>query len=77
MYTFTLRNAGHWPDSLEVLVTPDENNVTYLETELPIDPWGNAYQYRPPLEEGDTGRIWSIGPNGFDEDGGGDDIVVE
>ena len=27
---YAVNNGGHYPDSLEVLVTPDENGATYL-----------------------------------------------
>jgi len=47
----------------------------YLDGEL-ADAWGNAYQYRFPGEhEPNEPDIWSNGPNGVNEDGGGDDIV--
>lgn len=36
------------------------------------DPWGNAYN----IEFGEEGiRVWSSGPNGKDERGGGDDVI--
>ena len=45
---------------------------------LLLDPWGNPYVYQR-YEPGDNLRwhtyvIYSIGPNGIDEDGWGDDI---
>jgi len=45
---------------------------------LLIDPWGNPYVYQR-YEPGDNLRwhtyvIYSVGPNGIDEDGYGDDI---
>ena len=39
----------------------------------PLDPWGHAYIYRD-RGDGRTPKIYSFGPNGIDEDGGGDDI---
>ena len=48
----------------------------YTKTgELPMDPWGNEYQYRYPPEnsKGDLPDIWSYGPDG--QDNTEDDIV--
>jgi hypothetical protein len=39
------------------------------------DPWGHAFVYSV-RDRGKTVTIWSIGPNGRDEQGQGDDIVV-
>jgi general secretion pathway protein G len=37
-------------------------------SEIPLDPWGNPYQYRYPPERGTTDfpDIWSFGPDGQD-----------
>lgn len=41
----------------------------------PVDPWGNPYRYRYPGTHNIGGYdIWSVGPNGVDENGEGDDI---
>jgi hypothetical protein len=41
-----------------------------------LDPWGNAYQYlKPGKHSKEPFEIYSFGPNGKDEDGGGDDIA--
>jgi general secretion pathway protein G len=47
---------------------------SYLDKELPKDPWGNDYQYAYPPERGsgDYPDIWSLGPDG--EDNTEDDI---
>jgi general secretion pathway protein G len=47
---YSIRNGGKYPDSLEVLVTPDfPNGRIYLEgTCVPKDPWGHEYIYEPP-----------------------------
>ncbi|NOT31520.1 MAG: hypothetical protein HOP15_13820 [Planctomycetes bacterium] len=43
---YALANDGLYPPSLEALVTPDENGVSYLgQDALPLDPWGNSYVY--------------------------------
>ena len=46
---YAVNNGGKFPDSLEVLVTPDVNGHTYLDqTKIPKDPWGREYMYEPP-----------------------------
>lgn len=55
------------------LPNPAKWSGPYLSSDLEPDPWGNAYQY----EGGGTQyRAWSFGPNGVNEQGGGDDISV-
>ena len=39
---------------------------------IPLDAWGRAYRYSV---TGKEGTLWSIGPNGIDEKGEGDDAV--
>ena len=39
-----------------------------------IDPWGAAYHYTLEATPPPAYKIWSSGPNGTDESGGGDDI---
>jgi general secretion pathway protein G len=36
----------------------------YLDGELPLDPWGNAYQYRFPGADGRGFYLWSFGADG-------------
>ena len=56
------------------LVGVDQNGQRYLDaTEVPTDPWGNDYRYE--VIEKFQFRLWSVGPNGLDEDGDGDDVV--
>lgn len=46
----------------------------YLDKD-PIDPWGQSYNYRyPSTHNSNFPDIWSNGPNGQNEEGGGDDI---
>jgi general secretion pathway protein G len=47
----------------------------YMDGDVPLDPWGNEYQYAYPPEKGtrDFPDIWSLGPDG--EDGTEDDIT--
>lgn len=46
----------------------------YMDDDLPVDPWGNDYNYEYPPAEGerDFPKIWSNGPDG--ESGTEDDI---
>jgi general secretion pathway protein G len=65
MTEFAINNGMKYPDSLEILVTPDENGHTYLNTtKLPKDPWGNEYQYDPPQSGQPKPRIYSFGRDG-------------
>ncbi len=42
-----------------------------------LDAWGHAYRYvRPGLDGKEPFTIYSVGPNGKDEKGKGDDIVA-
>ena len=45
-----------------------------VKSEIPVDPWGNEYQYEYPSTHSrdDQPDIWSFGPDG--EDGTEDDI---
>lgn len=63
--TYAVNNGGAYPESLEVLVVPDENGETYLkgQRQVPPDPWGRAYVYFPP-HEGTEIRIVSYGKDG-------------
>jgi general secretion pathway protein G len=68
-------DVGSFPNNLEDLRqapqdlrNPDKWNGPYLKKELPVDPWGNAYQYE---NQGDDFRVWSLGPDGAE---GNDDI---
>lgn len=48
----------------------------YLKKDAPLDPWGNAYQYKAPGENGQPFEVRSLGrdgrPGGKDED---EDVV--
>lgn len=50
---FAANNEGRYPETLEVLVLLDENGAAYLERSDLVDPWGDAYLYEPPVDEGD------------------------
>lgn len=63
--TFALENNGKFPESLEMLVTPDVNGRTYLKgrTTVPLDPWRNPYGFEPPSAGRDY-RVFSLGKDG-------------
>ncbi len=70
--SYAALNMGNFPDDLQLLVTPDENNITYLNREtLPKDPWGNEYLYDPP-GGGNKFRVYTLGADGS-QGGEGDD----
>ncbi len=60
---FAIENGGRYPDSLEALVTADENGHRFLDREtIPKDPWGMEYQYESPAYTGETKpAIYSLG----------------
>jgi len=73
---YAIQNGGKYPDSLEVLVTPDANGHTFLEgKKLPKDPWHNEYQYDPPSPGHPEPRVYSYGKDG-QPGGEGDDADI-
>lgn len=78
---YVINNAGRHPDSLDVLVTPDVNGVTYLGARaLPVDPWNRAYVYEPPAPgvvgaPASARRVFSLGADGR-AGGSGDDADI-
>ena len=75
---YLIENNGTYPESLEALVTPDENGESFLKQEVvPKDPWGNEYYYEPPAG-GSKYRIYSYGKDGAPGGEGDDaDITLE
>lgn len=74
-------NNGRYPDSIEVLIQPDENNRRYLENRVvPVDPWGNEYGYEPPTGSEPDPRVICYGqdgvPGGEGDDGDRDNIMI-
>ncbi len=62
---YTIQNGGRFPDSLQDLVDPDENGYRYLkQMSVPVDPWGNEYQYEPPLPGQPNPRVYTLGKDG-------------
>lgn len=74
---FAINNSGRYPDSLELLVTPDANGHTYLEgKKVPRDPWGNEYQYEAPSPGQPDPRVFTLGKDG-QPGGEGDDADID
>lgn len=70
---YAMNNKMQYPDSLEALIQPDENGKTYLAREtLPLDPWGNPYEYEPPGGGSSKALIWCYGRDGV-QGGEGED----
>jgi general secretion pathway protein G len=75
-------DLGRYPttmEGLDALVTkPSGQDMEkwpqpYLKQGVPLDPWGNEYQYRYPGQKNEYGYdLYSIGPDG--REGGDDDI---
>ena len=62
---YAIQNGQRYPDSLDELVTPDENGNTYLERRtVPLDPWKNEYQYEPPGPSEPRPRVYTLGKDG-------------
>ena len=58
-------------------VVPGWGPGTGLIDQIPTDAWGQTLRYRyPPSHPGQVDRpdVWSLGPNGEDDNGSGDDI---
>jgi general secretion pathway protein G len=83
-------DMGDFPatsDALQALRTVPSNaasptkwNGPYLDSEVPNDPWGNAYRYEYPAKhQTDLPDIWSLGPDGIDgtEDDIGNWVVIK
>lgn len=72
---YALRNAAKYPDSLEALVTPDQQGFRFLQAQkVPKDPWKQEYNYEAPQPGSGNPdpHVWSNGPDGTP--GGDDDI---
>lgn len=72
---YAIRNGGEYPETLEALVAPDGNGMTFLNAPaIPRDPWKQPYEYEPPAPgSGETDpHVWSNGPDGLPD--GEDDV---
>ena len=63
-------DVGHYPTTAQGLIAlnakpPGESNWSgpYLKKNVPLDPWGNPYQYRQPGLHGDF-DLFSFGKDG-------------
>jgi len=67
---------GKYPPALDELISNASSAPKWKGPYLkkrPVDPWGNAYQYRIPSQHGKDYDLYSFGRNGAE--GGGDDIA--
>jgi general secretion pathway protein G len=76
-------HIGSYPateEGLQALVTPAQTGADrwrgpYLKKEALLDAWNKPYQYvRPGTHNPSSFDLWSYGPNGVNDNGGGDDI---
>lgn len=75
--TYAIENSGRYPESIELLVTPDSSGHTYLEQDtVPKDPWGNEYIYEPAVGGNQRFRVISYGKDGV-PGGDGDDADID
>ena len=75
-------DMGRFPteaQGLRALVTAPQGDARwrgpYLQGELPLDPWGNAYQYRSPAANGRDYEVLSLGRD-RSPGGSGDDADI-
>ena len=74
---YAIMNGNKYPESLEELVTLDENGNTFLKArKLPLDPWKNEYLYDPPGPGENRPRVYSYGKDGV-PGGEGDDADID
>jgi len=63
--SYAINNGQRYPESLEELVIPDENGHAYLTAKkVPLDPWGQEYQYEPPYPGHPQPRVFTLGKDG-------------
>ncbi len=73
---FTLMQ--YYPEALVELVEEPSDADGWQpcleKTEIPLDPWGNEYQFEL-LDDSESFRIWSMGPDMTE--GTDDDVILE
>jgi hypothetical protein len=71
-------DTGKLPASLDELAKPTKNYPKgfFNGGALPKDGWGHSYRYAPSAD-GSSYRVWSIGADGVDQNGAGDDVASE
>ena len=73
---FVVLNNGMHPESLEQLVTPDENGETILKgRKVPADPWGAEFLYDPPMSGTRGYKVYTYGKDGV-PGGEGEDMDI-
>ncbi|MEQ8768049.1 MAG: type II secretion system protein GspG [Planctomycetota bacterium] len=72
---YKIEHDGQLPKELSDLLRPTETypEGVYSGKTLPNDPWGRRYVYRV---DGNRFVIYSLGENGRDENGDGDDVRI-
>ncbi|MHC4377192.1 MAG: type II secretion system protein GspG, partial [Planctomycetota bacterium] len=70
--------GGAYPNELgDLLETNDQFPKGYVTEGLDLlDGWGRSFVYQP-SDDGSTYSLRSLGPNGQDDGGTGDDIVLQ
>lgn len=70
-------DQGRWPGALDELTQPTPNYPDgFLDSgSVPADGWERAFVYSL-ASDGASYRLWSLGPDGLDASGSGDDLVV-
>ncbi|MEM7307124.1 MAG: type II secretion system protein GspG [Planctomycetota bacterium] len=69
-------DAGAYPGSLDGLLKSTPNYPQGFLSgarALPMDAWGRPFRYAL-ADGGGSYRLWSMGPDGVDQDGAGDDV---
>jgi hypothetical protein len=72
-----LEMGGKYPKSLDALAEPTPNfpRGSLDGDPLPADGWGRPLHYRP-APDAAAYSLWSLGPDGLDQGGAGDDLAV-
>ena len=81
MFEVTFDRFPTTDEGLDALINPPqssngEEHEPFLDSDVvPTDGWGQPFRYRTPGLYNKSYDLWSIGANGIDEDGNGDDIT--
>ncbi len=68
LQAYAHEHGEQYPESLDALMHPGG-------PELPRDPWGRAYYYRPPSTERNVPDVYSLGRDGLPGGSGADEDV--
>lgn len=69
---YQLDHDGSAPATLDLLLKGEGGSPGYVDA-VGRDGWGREFRYSA---DGSAYELWSIGPNGIDEKGEGDDLPV-